>query len=175
MFVSAETVAEVGFDAARARLAGLARGGWLAGASGEAFRELRRGLARVGPAPGISRLVEVQFGELATHGGWVVLPVRWQASGAGGGLFPVMDADITLAAHGESRTLVGLAGAYRPPLGAVGAALDRAGLRRVAEATVRRFARRLGQALTDPGAAAAPGAGIWERGVRRFPMAVEEA
>jgi hypothetical protein len=38
MFVGAETVIGVGFDAARAGLASLVRGGWLADASGRALR-----------------------------------------------------------------------------------------------------------------------------------------
>jgi len=175
MFVSAEAVAEVGFDAAQARLTGLARGGWLAGASQEAFGELGRGLARVGPAPAVSRLVEVQFGTIVTHGGSAVLPLRWQAAGTGSGLFPALDADITVAPYGEAATLIALAGVYRPPLGPVGAALDRVVLRRVAVATVRQFVRRVEEAIADPAAATAPAAGIFDRGVRRFPMALEEA
>jgi len=173
--VSAETVADVGFDTARARLMGLARGGWLAGASREAFGELGRGLARVGPAPVVSRLVEVQFGTMVTRTGSALLPLRWQAAGAGGGLFPALDADITVSPYGESGTLIALAGVYRAPLGTVGAALDRVVMRRVAVATVRRFVRRVEEAIADPAAAAAPVAGILEHGVRRFPMVPEEA
>jgi len=172
--VSAETVTEVSFDTARVRLMGLAQGGWLAGASCEAYRELGRGLARVGPSSTVSRLVEVQFGAMATHSRSAVLPLRWQAAGTGGGLFPALDADITVAPFGESRTLIALAGVYRPPLGPVGAALDRVVLRRVAVATVRRFVRRVDEAIADPAAATAPVAGIFEGGVRRFPVAVEE-
>lgn len=175
MFVSAETVAELGFDAARARLAGLARSGWLADASQQAFGELGRGMARVGPVPALSRLVEVQFGTMVTHRRSAVLPLRWQAAGAGSGLFPALDADITVAPYGEAGTLIALAGVYRAPLGPVGAALDRVVLRRVAVATVRRFVRRVEEAIGDPAAAAAPAAGIFEREVRRFPMALEEA
>jgi hypothetical protein len=37
----------------------------------------------------------------------------------------------------------------RPPLGAVGQAVDRVLLHRVAEATVKDFLDRLGQAITD--------------------------
>jgi hypothetical protein len=47
VFVSAETVVNVAFDVARTRLARLV-GGWLAGASGDAYAEDARGLARVG-------------------------------------------------------------------------------------------------------------------------------
>ena len=143
--------------------------------SAETVAEVSRGLARVGPAPALTRQVEVQFGTMATHSRSAVLPLRWQAAGTGGGLFPALDADITVAPYGESRTLIALAGVYRAPLGPVGAALDRVVLRRVAVATVRRFVCRVEEAVADPAAATAPAAGIFERGVRRFPMALEEA
>ncbi|HEY6296779.1 MAG TPA: hypothetical protein VIX15_14045, partial [Streptosporangiaceae bacterium] len=99
--MSAETVVNVAFDVARARLAGLA-GGWLAGASGDAYAEGGRGLARVGPAPGLSRLVEVRFRDLVAHEGSAVMALRWEAAGAGGALFPVLDADLRLAPHQET-------------------------------------------------------------------------
>jgi len=37
-----------------------------------------------------------------------------------GGLFPVLDADITLTPAGEQTTRLALAGVYRPPLGRLG-------------------------------------------------------
>ena len=55
-----------------------------------------------------------------------------------------------------------VAGAYRPPLGSVGKALDRALLHRVAAATIREFVAQVAARITgQPGAdAAAPdGAG----------------
>src|SRR5579862_9258101 len=163
VFVSAETVVNVGFDVARARLAGLA-GGWLAGASGDAYAEGGRGLARVGPAgsfPGLSRLVEVRFRDLVAHEGSAVMALRWEAAGAGGALFPVLDADLRLtpreeSPRGEPATTVAVVGVYRPPLGALGAALDRAGLRLVAAATVREFVNRVGEAVADPVEARVP-------------------
>ena len=163
VFVSAETVVNVAFDVARDRLAGLA-GGWLAGASVDAYAEGGRGLARVGPAgsvPGLSRLVEVRFRDLVAHEGSAVMTLRWEAAGAGGALFPVLDADLRLAPreespHGEPATTVAVVGVYRPPLGALGAALDRAGLRLVAVATVREFVNRVGEAVADPAEARAP-------------------
>jgi hypothetical protein len=175
VFLSAEIMADIGFDAARARLAGLARSGCLAGASREAFGELGRALARVGPVPGISRLVEVQFGTVTIRSRSAVLPLRWQAAGAGGGLFPALDADIAVAPYGDSRTLIALAGVCRAQLGAAGAELDRVVMRQVAAATARRFVRRVEEAIADAAAATAPEAGIFERGVRHFPVTAEES
>jgi hypothetical protein len=178
VFVGAETVVDVTFYVARVRLANLARSGWLAGASGDAYGEWGQGLARVGPlgsAPGTSRLVDVRFRDVVMHDSSAVLALRWEAVGSGGGLFPVLDADITLTPHEESKTLLAMTGAYRPPLGAVGAALDRAVMHRVAAATVQGFVDRVGMAVADPAGATAPHAiGVTPRWLR-FPLAPGEA
>jgi hypothetical protein len=161
MFVGAETVVHAGFEAACGRLEELARDGWLLGVSGEAHTGWSRSLARVGPTgavPGLSRLVEVRIRDLAIRGEVAVLVLRWEATGPAGGLFPELDADIALSRYGQSQTLLALTGAYRPPLGPLGTALDRVALRRVATATIQHFVRQLGDALADP-----PGASIQER------------
>ena len=150
MFVSDEVRVKASFEAAARRLSDLADGAGLDRASHGAWGE---GIARVGPVgplPGLSKLVHVQFRELARRGGVAVLTIRWQATGPAGGLFPVLDADITLAPHGENAALLGIDGVYGPPAGAIGAAMDRALLRRIATATVRSFLSRLADAIADP-------------------------
>ena len=115
MFVGDEVSVEASFAAASRRLAALIDGNALVRASHGAWGE---GLARVGPAgpvPGLSKLVHIQFRELAHRGGVAVLTLRWQAAGPACGLFPVLDADLTLVPHGENATLLGLAGVYGPP------------------------------------------------------------
>jgi len=157
MFVGSEVVVDVSFGVACGRVATLAHTGWLGSASGAAYREWGTGLARVGPldsVPTMSRLVEVRFRDLVTHGESAVLALRWEAVGPGGGLFPVLDADITLTPLAESATALSLAGSYRPPLGKVGAVLDRVVLRRVAVATIRGFVERVGDAVVNPAVAA---------------------
>ncbi len=157
MFVGSEVLVDVSFGVACARVAALAHGGWLGDASGTAYRAWRTDLARVGPLdslPAVSRLVEVRFRDLVTHGESAVLALRWEAAGPGGGLLPVLDADLTLAPVAESVTTLQLAGSYRPPLGKVGAALDRVVLRRVAVATIRGFLERVGDAVVNPAEAA---------------------
>ncbi len=152
MFVSGEIRLEIAFRDALARLAGLAVAGWLRTASAEAYGESGAALARVGPlggVPGLSRLVEVRFSKLAVHDGHAVLPLRWEATGAGGALFPALDADITLVPAGERASALRLSGVYRPPLGAFGAGLDRAVFNRVAIATIRRFMGSAGDAMTQ--------------------------
>jgi hypothetical protein len=151
MFLSAETVLSVPFAEARTGLAAVADGGWLASASGDAYGEWGAGLARVGPpwsVRAISRLADVRFTGLSARATSAALMLRWEAASPGGELFPVLDADLTLAPYGAPASLLALAGVYRPPLGAVGAVPDRVVLRRVAEAAIRGFVTQVGEATT---------------------------
>ena len=163
MFVGDEMVLAVGLDAAKASLAKLARSGLLAGASQDAYDEGITGLVRVGPlgsAPGLSRPVEVRFLDLVSRADSALLVLRWEAVGPGGGLFPALDADLTLTPAGEHATLLTVAGAYRPPLGILGVALDRTILHRVAAATIRAFMNRVADAIARPASTAGSGNGI---------------
>jgi hypothetical protein len=163
MFVGDEVRLEVSFVAAHARLANLTRGSLLTAAAQEAYDEGITGLARVGPlgsAPGLSRLVEVHVRDLAASDDSAGLALRWEATGPGGRLFPALDADLTLRPVGEQATSLTLVGAYRPPLGTLGAGLDRTILHRVAAATIRTFLSGVADAIVRPAGAASPAGGI---------------
>ena len=147
MFVGDEMQLEISFAVARDRLRQLAEAGGLLGSSEDAYDHATTGLQRVG-VPGLSKLVRVQVRELAWTDRSVGLAIRWEATGPGGGLFPVLDADITMFPAGEQVTILAVAGAYRPPLGAMGAALDRAVLHRVASATIRAFLAQVAGRIT---------------------------
>jgi hypothetical protein len=158
VFVDDEVLLEVGFDHARAGLAKLARDHALTSASEDAYGEGVKDLIRVGPlgsVPGTSKLVEVRFRDLARHDDCAGLAVRWEAAGPGGVLFPALDADITVIPIDQQTTLLRLAGSYRPPLGALGTALDAVILHRVAAATIRTFLNRIAAAIAHPPASAA--------------------
>lgn len=144
MFVGDEVRLEIGFARARERLARLSESGALFGPSEDAYGS---SLTRVGVA-GLSKLVRVQARELSWTDTSAGLALRWEASGPGGGLFPVLDADLRLSPDGDGSVLT-LAGAYRPPLGPLGQALDRALLHRVATAAVRSFLARVAAQLTS--------------------------
>jgi len=150
MFVAGEVLLDLSFPAAAARLANLARGGSLTRVSKEAYGDGLTALVWVGPVgavPGVSKLVEVHFLEVATRGESAVLALRWEATGPGGRLFPALDADMSLTPAGEHSTRLSLAGVYRPPLAALGAGLDRAVFHKVADATVRSLLARVADVL----------------------------
>jgi len=153
VFISAEVRLDVGFNAAQVRMANLIRGGLLRRACDDAYHDLGAGLARVGPlgtAPGLSRLVAVRFTDMAVHEDFAVVAIRWEATGPGGALFPALDADLKLTPAGHQATMLAVSGAYRPPLGGLGAGLDRALLHRVAQATIRAFTHQIGAAIAHP-------------------------
>jgi hypothetical protein len=84
-----------------------------------------------------------------THDGSVALALRWEATGSGGDLFPALDADIKLTPAGAEASLLTLDGAYRPPLGALGAALDTMILHRVATSTARSLLSQIAESIAE--------------------------
>lgn len=160
MFVVHEVTVGVPLAVATARLASLAAGDGLDGVS-EAAYEGGLAMLRVGPlgsVRGLSKLVQVRFLEPVQRGATMTVPLRWEATGAAGELFPVLDADLILARDGGRRTLLALAGSYRPPFGKAGTVLDRAVMHRVAAATIRSLLGQVAQAIAHPAARKHPDA-----------------
>ena len=153
MFTSQELIVDAGPAAARAQLARMVAGGGLAGVSRDAYEGALTRLIRVGPfgdAPGISKQVQVRLIGPVRRDATTTVWLRWEATGPAGGLFPVLDADLLLRPVGLEKTCMTLNGCYRPPLGRLGAGLDRAVLHRVATATVRALVRGIADALAEP-------------------------
>ena len=128
MFVAHDVLLDVAFGVARPRLVSLASSRALVDASRAAYQEGLVSLIRAGPAaPGpaglqhTTRLARVRFLPPVERAHTTTIGLRWEASGLSAGLFPVLDADITLAAATEHTTTLTLSGVYRPP--AEGAAL----------------------------------------------------
>jgi len=90
----------------------------------------------------IARTVTLQVGDVIRTPGRSTIPVGWSASGPAG-LFPALDADLEVAALENGRCQLAISARYEPPLGAVGRAIDRALLSRVAEATLKDFLDRV--------------------------------
>lgn len=150
VFVSEETHITVGFSEAAARLANLASGGHLLTAAERIYDDGVSGLLRVGPASGVTRLVRAEFLDLVVRDDTARMALRWEARGPAGVLFPALDADITMRPGGADQTVLRLDGAYRAPLGAVGARLDSLVLHRVATATIRAFVGRVAGLIASP-------------------------
>ena len=149
MFVAEDVTIAAGARAAQARFAALLHGSWLAETTQAACDGGSAGLLKVGPAgPVAAKLVRVCFLDPVYRGDVMTVGLRWQAAGAAGGLFPVLDANISISPAGDDAARLALAGSYRPPLGRLGAGLDRAIMHRVAGATMRCLLQSVAEALS---------------------------
>lgn len=133
---------------------------WVPGMARAAEELGERLLAEVGFAVEaehrIRKEVEISFGEPYRSPTKTRLPMSWRATGPQR-LFPSLEADLEVAALGATRTQVSISARYLPPMGPIGRALDRALLHRVAEATVRDFLDRVGEAIATQIRATAAG------------------
>jgi hypothetical protein len=111
-----------------------------------AYREGEELRSRVGPSSVVAKSVTLEIGAPQLQARGIVFPVHWVAVGAES-LFPEMNADLILSQNGKQDTIITFSGTYDPPLGAVGRALDRAVMGRIAEATVRNWVDRLVAAI----------------------------
>jgi hypothetical protein len=173
MFASHEVVLDMSFEAARGRLARVTRGAWLNASSELAYADGLEVLTRVGPGLGAAKLVRVRILDPVPRGDTSVQALRWEATGAMGRLFPVLDADLVLSPVDDEHCRLALLGAYRPPLGAVGATLDRMLMHHAAVATVRslltRVAGELNAPAEPPGTAQAAGSSVADSTVPDLP------
>jgi hypothetical protein len=118
VFVGDQLPLEMSFGAARAVFARLPRSGLLLAASEDAYGQGITGLAGAGPPGrglGLPRLAGVRVQDLAAGEGSAGLALRLDAIAPDGGLFPALDANLTLAQAGEHASLLALAGTYRLP------------------------------------------------------------
>ena len=102
MFVGDEVLLEVSFAVACERVTQLTESGALITTSEDSYSREAGTLARVG-AIGLSKLVRVQVRELARTEKSAGIALRWEAAGPGGGLFPVLDADVRLTPDRRAR------------------------------------------------------------------------
>ncbi|MBI4728697.1 MAG: hypothetical protein HY775_04250 [Acidobacteria bacterium] len=119
--------------------------GWAAAAyrEGEAIR------ARIGVGGErrlIAKAIRMEAGAPRRGTVETTVPLTWEATGTPG-LFPRMEADLVVAALGPDLTQISLRGSYRPPLGAIGRAVDRTLLHRLAEASVKGLLDRVAHEL----------------------------
>ena|SRR5689334_22529942 len=158
MFTDHAVGLDMDYPVASARLLRLAHGDWLDGFSQDAYADGLVGEVRVGPfgsVLGASKLVRVRLLDPVPRDDMVLVPIRWEATGAMGRLFPVLDANLIVAASSQGRAELRITGSYRPPLDGLGEGLDRAVLHRVAGATLKSLLRRIAATLVGPAAGAA--------------------
>jgi len=166
MFAAEEVRFEAEFDVATARLTHLINRGALQAPSEAAYEEGLAAVLRVGPfgsARGLSKLVRVRLMEPIWRGVTMSVPLRWEATGSAGDLFPVLDADLILARHGTDQVLLGLTGSYRPPFGRAGAALDWVIMHRIATATIQSLLGSVADAIAEHAAQQQPRAATAQR------------
>lgn len=113
MFVAQDVEFGAPFFAARPRLMELIAGRLLADASQAAYGEGFAHLAQSGPAP--ARLMRIRSLRPAHVADRVTAGLRWEAAGAPGAWFPVLDADLTLVPVDPQASRLSLAGVYRLP------------------------------------------------------------
>ncbi len=132
---------------------------WVPGLAREAQARGEVLLAEVGFGPPGRRMekgVEIKLGRPERLGSRTLVPMSWRPTWPGA-LFPTLEADLELAPLGPARTQLGMSALYRPPLGQLGRAIDRALLHRVAEATLKDFLDRAAEVLEQlVGSAARP-------------------
>jgi hypothetical protein len=153
VFIREEFGLDAGFPAARTMLSRLAHTDHLTQVSGCAYKSGLVGLSCAGqPGPDQRRpkpkLVRVFVRDLVARDGRAVLTLRWQATMPGSGLFPALDADITLTPAGEGRSMLTLDGAYRPPSGDRASGYDRAVLHRAATETIHSLLGQIAELVT---------------------------
>ncbi len=159
MFIASQQTIDLPYATARARLASLVDSGGVRRASHAAYQHGLDALIRVGPlgdGPVVSKLVAVRFLEPVERDSVTTVGLRWEATGPAAGLFPALDANLTLAPGGEHQAQLALTGTYRAPFGRLGAALDRALLHRVATMTAATLLTELASAITSPAIATQP-------------------
>lgn len=122
---------------------------WVPGLAEDAEERGNRLLVEVGfgpPRRRIGKRVEIELGRPFLLASKTILPLTWHATGSEA-LFPSLEADLEVAQLSQNRTQLSVSARYRPPLGAVGRAIDKAMLHRVAEATIKDFLDRTGETI----------------------------
>ena len=150
MFVEAHVALPMSAAEARQALADVLRAHTLGEPASGAYADGIELLVRVGPRDaggGVSKQVRVHLLEPRMFGLTQIVPLRWEATGAGGGLFPALDANLGVTPASEDSTLLSIVGRYEPPLGPLGKTLDHALLARVGDATAKSFLRRMAAIL----------------------------
>lgn len=154
MFLSESQTVELPLAVVQHRLLTFLHVGDLNSVVQAAYGEGATVLTRAGVG-GLAKTIAVESIPAYQRGAVTVVPIRWTATGLIGGAFPVLDANLEMAAA-NGHTELEIIGSYRPPLGKVGVTIDRLVLHAVARSTIRSFLSQLAQVAEQivPGPAA---------------------
>lgn len=108
--------------------------------------ELRARVGVGGKRGVIAKTVTLDVGRPVRTPQQTTIALSWKATGAPG-LFPEMNADLTVARVGPDLAHLGFSGSYEPPGGPVGHLIDEALLHRIAESSVKGFVDRIVEAI----------------------------
>lgn len=155
MFVEAFVPVALPVAAARAALSTALAGPNLVDESNRAYAEGLNALLDLA-VHGLSKEVQVRTLPSRSVGQMTVMPIRWEATGIAGELFPALDADLCLTPVNDVTSLLSIIGRYAPPLGRVGEVLDRTLLSGTAQASVETFVQGLSAAMREIATAPLP-------------------
>jgi hypothetical protein len=152
MFVTEETTLGLPLGRAVAQLGSAVESGWFGEVSDHAYAAGLAVPTRAGPLGdvcGPAKTVQVRLSGPRERMTGVAYALRWVATGPAGGLFPVLDADLSLTRVDASRSRLAIIACYRPALGTPSVRPDRLLLSRVARATLRPLLDSLAQEMTQ--------------------------
>lgn len=152
MFVTEETTIALPFGWAVAQLGSTIESGRLDEVSDHAYAAGLAVLARAAPpgdVRGLAKSVQVRLSGPRGRKTGVGYALRWEASGPAGGLFPVLDADLSLIRVDASRTRLAITACYRSSSGTPGVQLDRLLLSRTARTTLRSLLDSIAREMTQ--------------------------
>lgn len=139
MFVTEETTLGLPFGWAVTQLGSAVESGWFDEVSDHAYAAGLAVLTRAGPLSdvrGLAKTMQVRLSGPHERTTGAAYALRWEAIGPAGGLFPVLDADLSLIRVDASRTRLAITACYRSSPGTLGVQLDRLLLSRIARTTL---------------------------------------
>lgn len=98
----------------------------------------------------VGKQVRASLTRESRRGSTEVFHLHWDPVGPAASAYPTLDARLGVTPVDVNASLLSIVATYRPPLGAVGATVDRAALSRVAGATVASALHQLADAITHP-------------------------
>jgi hypothetical protein len=144
MFVAQDLTIGTRSRAAQARLVNLLHGTGWPKRPGPLTADRSPACSGWGPARLLAaKLVRVSFLDPVYRDDVMTVGLRWEATGAAGALFPVLDANISISPAGDEAA----GWRWRAPTG-----FDRGAMRRVVATTMRSLLRNLADALATPAA-----------------------